>query len=172
MPRLTKLAIVVLAALTLTSCASLDAETPAQKLFAAQSEFNLYQRIVIVYLSQPECSGAVVVGCAKPEVKATLKSMAVRIKSSLALAKTSLETVRAMGSVAAAASLVRELAVYLTRKEIAIEPSNVTIDPSPTRSGRARRFAGARDHGALPRHQRQGTHHGRGGPRPDARGMG
>ncbi len=131
MPRLSKLAVVVLTALTLASCASLDAETPAQKLLAAQSELNIYQRIEIVYLSQPEFGGAVVIGCARPDVTATLKSMAVRIKTALAVAKASLETARASGSVAMAAGLVRELVAYLARKEIALEPSNLSTDPSP-----------------------------------------
>ncbi len=131
MPRLAKFALVVLAALALASCASLDARTPAQKLFAVQSEFNIHQRVVIVYLSQPECGGSVVIGCAKADAKATLKSMAARIKTALAVAKASLETARASGSVAMAAGLVRELVAYLARKEIALEPSNLSTDPSP-----------------------------------------
>ena len=143
MPRLAKLARAVFAALVLASCATLDAETPAQRLFAAQAEFNIQSRVVIVYLSRPECGGAVTIVCAKPDVKAALKSMATRVKAALELAKTSLETARASGSVAAAAGLIRELAVYLARKEIENESTNRAIDPSPARHDRARRLAGA-----------------------------
>ncbi len=90
MRRSIQLACAALVALLLGACASMEAETPAQRLFAAQSEFNIHQRIVIVYLSQPECAGPIFIGCARPDVKATLKIMVVRVRTALATAKATL----------------------------------------------------------------------------------
>ena len=167
-----RLAGVFLAAALAASCASLDAETPAQWLFAAQAEFNIHQRVAIAYLSQPECGTAAVLGCARPDVKATLKSMAVRVRTSLAAARAALGTAQAHGTVTAAAGLVRDFAAYLARKEITNESTNRSHDPAARRSDRARRGAGAGDQIALRRHQREDQDHGRGGPRSDARRMG
>lgn len=65
---------VLLLPLFLAACfASFSATTPAQKVYALQSDYNGLLAAVVKYESQPRCSVVVVRSCSKPAVVATIR---------------------------------------------------------------------------------------------------
>lgn len=78
------LAIVFL--LPIVGCAG--AETPAQRLFVAQSNLNAALGVAAAYVRQPECSPPLIQNCAEPDVKRRVKSLAADAGEALALART------------------------------------------------------------------------------------
>ena len=111
--------VLVTALLFLAACtATKTAETPAQKLFALQGEFNIALRAATAYTSKPACSATVLVGCHKPEVKAKIVSSAERANSALKTAKSALQTAAAEGRVAAARQALSALVAYMAAKGV------------------------------------------------------
>lgn len=60
--------LVGLAFLALAACASLQAQTPAQRVYAAQSDYNALLVVAVAYESQPRCLAEVKLNCS--DVKA------------------------------------------------------------------------------------------------------
>lgn len=104
--------------LTVAGCASGEAETPAQKLYAIQGEFNIAGQAALAYTSLPECTPQVVVRCYDPEVKDRIVSLARRTRDAIAKGWTVIDTPAAGGYVAIAGAALSELAAYLASKEI------------------------------------------------------
>lgn len=113
-----KTLISILLALVLTACASVEAQTPQQRLFAAQGEFNIALRTALVYTSQPPCSGTVLIGCHKPEVKAGIVESSKKAHDALKTAKAALATAQAADRVTAAAHLTRAMLNYMVAKGV------------------------------------------------------
>jgi hypothetical protein len=120
------------AAVVLSACAARDAETPAQKLFAVQSEFNAVLQPVKSYVTQPECGPAVVVGCADTAVKSTIKRLVAEAGTAIGAARKALSSGAGGAGVADAAALVRRLVVYLVQKEVMKNESTKRIDDPAT----------------------------------------
>ena len=104
--------------LFLAGCAVRGAETPAQRLYAAQAEFNTYLHVAASYVQQPECSAAVQVACAEPRIKEHIKSLAREAKSLLDAARSALAGSRESPAIEAASAAVRSLVTYLVQREI------------------------------------------------------
>lgn len=111
--------VLITALLFLAACtATKTAETPAQRLFALQGEFNIALRTATAYTSKPACSATVPVGCHEPEVKARIVSAAERADNALKTAKSALDTAAAEGRVAAAGQAIRALVSYMVAKGV------------------------------------------------------
>lgn len=65
----------VFLAVLLTACASLVAETPAQRVYAAQADFNAPLAAAVAYESQPRCLAGQsrLAACSDPAVVAILR---------------------------------------------------------------------------------------------------
>ena len=113
---------VVVAPLALAACATSIAETPAQRLYAAQGEFNAYGRVVLAYVRLPECVPEAITACSRPAIKARLKEMTRIAKSALDAGQVALATPGARSGagarVAMAVAAVVDIARYIATKEI------------------------------------------------------
>ena len=68
-------AVVILFAVFLASCASLIAESPAQRVYAAQADFNGLLTAAVAYESQPRCTEgqSQLDGCSDPDAVEALR---------------------------------------------------------------------------------------------------
>ena len=57
----------------LAACVSLEAETPAQRIFALKSDYRAVLALAVAYESLPRCPGATVPLCSGPAVVAELR---------------------------------------------------------------------------------------------------
>ena len=57
----------------LAACASLEAETPAQRVFALKSEYRAVLGLAVDYESLPRCPGAATPVCSEPAVVELLR---------------------------------------------------------------------------------------------------
>lgn len=100
-------------------CTSINtAESPAQRLYALQGEFNIALQAATTYLAQPPCSDTVVTGCHDPEVKARIQKAATEAYNALEVAKATIGTGQGAGYVALAGAAVGALVQYLTAKGV------------------------------------------------------
>lgn len=81
-------------AMLVAACASFEAETPAQRVFAAQADFNGPLAIVVAYESQPRCLEGqnALDGCSDLAVVAALRSAYLDAKAALSAAQTAVRT--------------------------------------------------------------------------------
>lgn len=108
-----------LAVLLVAACTSTQvAETPAQRLFALQGEYNIALRSAAVYTNQPACSAVRTVACHDPAIKAKIIDSAHKAKSALKTARAALKTAQGGSKVAVAAVAVQSLTSYLLAKGI------------------------------------------------------
>lgn len=111
--------VLVTALLFLAACtATKTAETPAQRLFALQGEFNIALKAATGYTSKPPCSSTLLIGCHKPDVKVEIISAAEKANGALKTAKAALATAQAEGRVALAGKATRALVTYMVAKGI------------------------------------------------------
>lgn len=111
--------VLVTALLLVAACtATKTAETPAQRLFALQGEFNIALRAATGYTAKPPCSATLLIGCHKPDVKAEIVAAAEKADSALKTAKSALATAEAEGRVALASKATRALVSYMIAKGI------------------------------------------------------
>tara|TARA_R110000868_G_scaffold29889_27_gene111177 strand:+ start:9645 stop:10169 length:525 start_codon:yes stop_codon:yes gene_type:complete len=170
--RLAGLAALAVAALSIAACTVRDAETPGQRLYAVQAQFNTVLQAAGAYVALPDCRPAVAAACADPDVKERIKGLVNTAANAIAAARPALTTSAGGSSVAVAAGLVRQLITYLVTKEILNEPSNSLNDPPDGRPPGGRVAAGAGDPRALRGNLREGEKDGHRRPRTDAGGMG
>ncbi|WP_316978034.1 hypothetical protein [Shumkonia mesophila] len=80
--------------LLLGACASMQAETPAQRVFAAQADFNAPLAVAVAYESQPRCleGQSQLAGCSDPAVVDILRSAYRDAAAALAAAQTAVRT--------------------------------------------------------------------------------
>ena len=107
--------------LILAGCGVHGAETPAQRLYALQADFNLMQRAVLAYTERPDCTPpGIVVACARPPVRDRLRQAAAEALTALRTARTSLG--RGDGAAGAAlplaAAALRRLAAEMAAGEV------------------------------------------------------
>lgn len=62
-----------LAVLFLTGCASREAETPTQRVFALQADYNALLALAVAYESQPRCGPGERLGCSDADVVAEIR---------------------------------------------------------------------------------------------------
>ncbi len=78
----------ILLPLFLAACfASFSATTPAQKVYALQSDYNGLLAAVVKYESQPRCSVVVVRSCSKPAVVASIRKADNIVYAALSVAR-------------------------------------------------------------------------------------
>lgn len=58
----------ILLVLAITACASLEAETPAQRVFAAQADYNGLLALAVAYESQPRCGAEATLACSSVKI--------------------------------------------------------------------------------------------------------
>jgi hypothetical protein len=111
-------AIAAVLLLIVSSCASFEAETPGQKIYAIQGEFNTYMVAALKYTTLPTCLGSTVVGCYDPKVKDSIVRLARDTRGAIATARMYLDAPTAGSYVALAGTALNKLAVYMASKEI------------------------------------------------------
>lgn len=110
--------LIVTLALVLSACTSIEAETPQQRLYAVQGEFNIALKAAAAYTSQPACTAAVVIGCHKPGVKAGILAGAEEAKGAIDAAKAGVSAVGGGSKVALAGQATKSLINYMISKGI------------------------------------------------------
>lgn len=63
----------MLLAWSLTACASQEAQTPAQRVYAAQADYNALLKIAVAYESQPRCKTEITLKCSDVKVVSLLR---------------------------------------------------------------------------------------------------
>lgn len=66
-------AALILFAFGLSACASKEAQTPAQRVYAAQADYNALLKIAVAYESQPRCKLQITVSCSDVKVVSLLR---------------------------------------------------------------------------------------------------
>jgi hypothetical protein len=104
-----RMASIVLAlALVTTGCASVIAENPQQRVFAAQSDYNGVLALAVAYESQPRCTEVVRVACSEP---AAVREIRRADTTAFGLLKAAQDTVRDPSSSASKRDLAINAAV-------------------------------------------------------------
>ena len=85
------------------SCASMAAKTPAQRVFAAQSDYNALLSVAVAYESQPRCQEKVTLACSDPGVVAVVRKADTDAYTALKVAQ---DTVRTPGATDSTVNLV------------------------------------------------------------------
>lgn len=106
------------AVVVLTACVSRDAETPAQRLYAVQGEFNIVQQAVLSYVRLPDCAASPVGACSRRPVRERLVTLTRESLGAIRAARTALAAGSAVPEIAAASAALRSLTFYVAEEEI------------------------------------------------------
>lgn len=99
--------------LAISACASVEAETPQQRLFAVQSEFTAVAGAVAAYIERPDCTAVVVTQCGDAGVKAKMRAAAVKASTAIKKARASADTAESDGWRVVASTALSQLATIL-----------------------------------------------------------